>query len=127
MWPNLDKFRKIDESFKQKQKENYDHRHRAIDLPSYNKDQPVFITTREGTESVPGRVIQETRHRSYQVQIPSGIIRRNRANLHARPEPFPAAADGPEATHASSEFVRSPVVTRSRTGTNIHPPDRLNL
>ena len=67
MWPNLEEFQKVDESFKQKPKENYDCRHRAIDLPSYDKDQPVFITTREGTKSVLGRVIQETRYRSYQV------------------------------------------------------------
>ena len=75
MWPNLEEFRKIDESFKQKQKKNYDRRHRAIDFPPYDKDQPVFITTREGTDPVPGTVVQETRNRSYQVQTPSGIIR----------------------------------------------------
>ena len=122
MWPNLEEFRKIDVSFKQKQKKNYEQRHRATDLPPYDKDQPVFITTREGINSVPGRVMQETRNRSYQVQTPSGIMT-NRVNLHARPEAFPTTADRPETTCANSELVRSPVVTRSRTGTNIHSPD----
>ena len=39
-----------------------------------------------------------------------------RANLYARPETFPGTADGLEATRATSEFVRSPVVTRSCSG-----------
>jgi len=33
-WPNLDKFRKVDEDFKLKQKKKFDRRHRAVELPS---------------------------------------------------------------------------------------------
>ena len=138
-WPNLKEFQKVDESFKQKQKKNFDCRHRAKELPSFDIDQPVFVATREGTGTtgtVPGRVVQETRSRSYEVQTPTGVIRRNRSDLHARPEddhnepPIESSngEDGPQTVPQSrSEFVRSPAVTRSRTGTNTRPPDRLNL
>jgi len=49
----------------------------------------VFVANREGTGTtgaVPGRVVQETRSRSYEVQTPTGVIRCNRSDLHARPE-----------------------------------------
>ena len=89
----------------------------------------MFVATRESTTmyTVPGKVFQETRSRSYEVQTPTGLIRRNRSDLHARLEdnhiepPIESSntEDRPETMPQSRpEFVRSPVVTRSRTGTN---------
>jgi len=135
-WPDLKEFQKIDESFKLKQKRNFDRRHRVRELPSFDINQPVFVATREGSGIVPGRVVKETRNRSYEVQTPTGVVRRNRSDLHVRPEEhpielsteLPTTQEEPETmSQARPEFVRSPVLTRSRTGTNIRPPDRLNL
>ena len=58
----------------------------GIEPTSFDVDQPVFVATRESTITVPGRVFQETRSRSYEVQMPTGLIRRNRSDLHARLE-----------------------------------------
>ena len=57
-WPDLRKLMKV------LQKKIFDRQHRASELPSFNEDQPVFVTTREGTDPVPGKVAQETRNRS---------------------------------------------------------------
>ena len=128
-WPNLDKFRKIDEQFKLKQKRNFDRRHRVVELPNFGADDPVFVATRDGTDPVPGRIVQETRHRSYEVQTPTSVVRRNRSHLHSRPDESSAREEESRSSVAEPriEFSRSPVVTRSRTGTVVRPPDKLNL
>ena len=57
-WPDLQKFRKVDEQFKQKQKKNFDQRYCAIELPTFSDDEPVFITTERGIVPTPGRIVQ---------------------------------------------------------------------
>ena len=71
-WPDLQKFRKVDEQFKQKQKKNFDRRHHAIELPIFNDDEPaaVFVATERGTNPTPGRIVQTTRARSYKYKHP---------------------------------------------------------
>ena len=65
----------VDELFIQKQKKNFDRQHRAIELP-------VFVATGRDSTSTPGRIVQTSRDRSYEVQTPSGIVRRNRSCIH---------------------------------------------
>ena len=74
-----------------------------------------------GSASTPGRIVQATRDRSYEVQTPSGVVRRNRSYIHSRPEEIEVS--DPDNNPTSSG--RSPIVTRLRSGTPIHPPDRL--
>ena len=132
-WPNLDKFQEVDEGFKLKQKENFDRRHREVELPSFGVNNSVFVATRDGTDPIRGRIVQETRHRSYKVQTPSSVVRRNRSYLHSRPKDSNATMEGsepstrPSVPEPRTEFSRGPVVTRSRTGTDVRPPDRLHL
>ena len=126
-WPDLQKFRASDEQFKQTQKRNFDKRHRAMNLPEFECDDPVFVATRPGANPLPGTIVQTNRDRSYEVQIPSGVIRRNRCHLHSRPEESSPAPVTVDRSGPSVVIARSPVATRTRTGTAIHPPNRLNL
>lgn len=81
-WPNLTEFRKVDEWYKKKQQGRYDKRHRARELPEFGDDTEVFITDGRNPTVVPGRVIRSSGTRSYMVETPTGISRRNRCHLH---------------------------------------------
>ena len=83
-WPYLKSFRERDKRYKEKQKENFDSRHRVKDLPSIPDDTDVWITTE--TEPAPGRVISPAdRPRSYVMDTPSGQMVRNRSHLTVMP------------------------------------------
>ena len=51
------------------------------------------------------------------VETPAGLLRRNRQHLNQVPK-------GEESPNQET-FTREPIMTRSRTGTRIQPPDRL--
>ena len=75
--------RQREEQSKQKMKENFDRRHKAIPLPSLQKDGKVWIPEFKTS----GTVIEETRYpRSYRVQTPTGVLRRNRRDLVSLPK-----------------------------------------
>ena len=125
-WPYLDGFRQHDADFKHKQKKDYDRRHRARPLPPIPDSSDVWITS--GEEPVPGRVSGESvTPRSYNV-VPTqgGVVRRNRYHLNVFPED--SQSDSSANQDPDPEISVSPprqIMTRSRTGTAIHPPDRL--
>lgn len=117
-WPYLQEFRSANEEFKRKQKADHDRRHRVQDLPTIPDNTAVWVTT--GGHHTTGRTVT-TAHtpRSYIVRTPSGEIRRNRSQLNVVP---PATGTDTSATATRSH---SPIMTRSRTGTTITPPNRL--
>ena len=101
---------------------NYDRRHRTRTLPSLPDDQPVWVEMRG--QQVPGTVLcQASTPRSYVVETPSGEVQRNRTHLRIRAN----MNEDPMVSVASEETssVSHRPVTRSQTGTVIHPPDRL--
>ena len=117
-WPYLSGFRARNQEFKEKQKQDYDRRHRARELPDLPDDTEVFVTT--DRQPTTGRIVQAANApRSYIVDTPSGSIRCNRSQLN----PMPAASTA-NATSTTTR-TRSPIRTRSRTGTHIAPPKRL--
>ena len=78
-------FREKDKEWKERQKADYDKRHRVMNLTPLPDDQPVWVQTED--RQVAGSVIQPTATpRSYIVQTPSGQLRRNRSHLIPRPE-----------------------------------------
>ena len=80
-WPYLSDFRKRNKEFKQKQKQDFDHRHRVKELPSLPD---VFVTTDGHNTS--GRVVDTAdTPRSHVVETPSGLLRRNRSQLNVVP------------------------------------------
>lgn len=121
-WPYLKRFRELDLKQKQKQKENFDLRHRTKDLPPMSEDTETWVTTE--SEPVSGRVISTAgRPRSYVVETPSGRIERNRSQLTIVPR---ENSENSGTSHQPDVDIETPsrIMTRSRTGTAINPPDR---
>ena len=76
-WPDLERFRRQDTEFKQKQKRDHDSRHKSLPLPPIPNDTEVWITT--DTSREPARVgAPADTPRSYLIDTPRGRIRRNR-------------------------------------------------
>ena len=132
-WSYLENFSQSNEAFKKKQQWNYDRRHRARPLIPIPNDSPVWVNM--GTSNIPGRVVgQHSAPRSYIVETPSGLLRRNRHHLNPSPnlefsEPVTHSDDTEQMqTSAGDDNTEEPpprpIMTRSRTGTTIHPPER---
>ena len=88
-------------------------------------------------DKTPGQIVGPTlAPRSYLVETSSGLLRRNRSHLteipdnpepneELTPQDLPPSLPQPEPeTQAQPEAPRSPVATRSHTGTAIRPPLR---
>ena len=116
-WTFLPQFRDNNRTFKDCQKRDYDRRHRAQTLNPIPEDSDVWITSDD--QPISGRVISPaSTPTSYVVETPTGSVRRNRQHLNILP-------DGHQPNDQTKQPVREPIQTRSRTGTQIHPPDRL--
>ena len=117
-WSYLKEFREANQKFKEQQKRDYDRRHRVRSLPEIPDNTDVWITTDD--LNIPGRTVRlADTPRSYLVQTPTGELRRNRSQINVNPVPET------QLTQPSNAIPRSPIVTRSRTGTAIIPPKRL--
>ena len=82
-WPYLTSFCVKDEEQKRQQKAEYDRHHRVKPLPPLPYDELVWVRTED--RQVPGRVVQQANTpRSYMVESPSGIVRRNQSHLSPR-------------------------------------------
>ena len=90
-------------------------------IPSLPDDTTVWVDT-QGVQ-VPGRIIRTAdTPRSYMVEVPSGELRRNQAHIRPRTD-LQSSAGTPRTEDAPATYSRP--ITRSQTGTAIHPPDRL--
>ena len=76
-WPDLELLHSQDSSYKAKLKRHLDKRHRARKLPQLDGNDPVFVSSGRNSEAVPGKVIQQANKRSYVVETPTGVSRRN--------------------------------------------------
>ena len=75
--PDYSKIKKLETTRREKQKENFDSRHKARNLPPLKKGDVVWIPSHKCT----GKVITEVAPRSYTVQTSKGTLRRNRRQL----------------------------------------------
>lgn len=117
-WPYLSSFRRADQLYKEKTKEDFDRRHRVHDLPEIPDDQDVWVST--DSDAIPGTVISPAGSpRSYVVPTPTGEIRRNRHQLLVRP------GANQQTEQPELQPQTSPIKTRSRTGVILKPPERL--
>ena len=118
-WAYTKEFHRLDEEFKLRQKQYFDNRHRVKPLPDIPDDTDVWVTT-DG-QPVTGRVVTHAdAPRSYVVNTSNGsTIRRNRSQINVVPNSTSPSNSEP------SEPIREPIMTRSRTGTKITPPQRL--
>ena len=115
-WSYLQEFREDNNRFKQRQKSDYDRRHCVRDLPAIPDETEVYVTTNDNP-TTGTTLARANAPRSYVIRTPSDQIRRNRSQLNIRP-----STTRPQTEHTQD---RSPIMTRSRTGTVINPPDRL--
>ena len=125
-WSYLKDFHKKDHLFKQQQKKHYDKRHRVRDLSPIPDDTETWVNTR-GTQAY-GTVRQaDVAPRSYWVDTPSGCVRRNRQDIIVRPPEQPTSSETSEQLYSTNSSSSQPnvIATRSRTGTQIRPPERL--
>ena len=117
-WPYLADFRAQNQMFKQKQKRDFDRRHKVKELPSLPDDTKVFVTTDGHPTS--GRVVEPANApRSHIVQTQTGLLRRNRSQLNVMLTP---ERNNIQPTTQN----RAPIQTCSRIGTLIVPPVRLS-
>ena len=74
-WNCLPEFRRSDAEFKEKQKNDFDHRHRAKPLPPIPNDTPVWFYSNGKKKS--GRIVSHmAMPRSYIVQTDTGQFQR---------------------------------------------------
>eukprot|EP00731_Ephydatia_muelleri_P022771 Em0015g354a len=139
-WQYIERFRKKDKEFKDEQKRHYDQRHKCRPLPDIPDGSKVWVM--DGDIPTPATVTHQVEApRSYTVETEKGTIRRNRYHLKAVPPvPDPEGGTLPSSTEAEkmvagdqrnqiyqqTETTSPPhrIMTRSRTGTAIRPPDR---
>ena len=115
-WPYLKEFRRQDDAFKQRQKMDYDRRHRTRSLPSLPEKTTVWITSE--SQPISGTVNRPANTpRSYVTNTPNGQLRRNRMHLNVDPQ-------NQERLRVTTPSPPRRIMTRSQTGTTVRPPER---
>ena len=146
-WSYLKELKGQDTVFKARLKKDFDRRHKAYPSIPLPEGTDVWVKTK-GKDVVPGTVLSNAdTPRSYIVQTPTGQLRRNHIQLNVQPDPSVdediagqtentsdqsdrSTADRPTNLSSDSDLPQSPqylphrIMTRSQTGTVIHPPDR---
>ena len=122
-WPYLEKLKEKDAELKARQKDNFDRRHKARNLPPIQPGDPLWLPE----EKVVGRVLDKAdTPRSYVVETPKRVIRRNQGHLNPLPRPSTKTTSEPSPvkaqTPSSSPPVGQPITTRS--GREVRPPER---
>ena len=121
-WPYLNFFRQQEHRYKEQQEAQYNKRHRTQPLPPIPNDEHVWVKT-EAHKNL-GKVISTAETpKSYIVETDSGTVRRNRQHLTVIPKRTVNTPVEQESTFSGSRS--SPIMTRSKTGTAIVPPERL--
>ena len=83
-WSYLEEFRRQDGEFKQRQKQDYDHRHTVRRLPLIPDETEVWITS--CPQLIQGLATPAKAPRSYKVVTESGEVHRNRSHLNVIPD-----------------------------------------
>ena len=129
-WPYLVEFKQKNAQFKAGQIAQFDRHHRVKELGPIPDDSEVWITSED--QPIPGRVVSTgDTPRSYVVDTASGPLRRNRGQINIVPEPTSSdlsELSQPSESNESETPQSTPprrIATRSATGTQTKPPDRL--
>ncbi|XP_046396811.1 uncharacterized protein K02A2.6-like [Ischnura elegans] len=125
-WPSLTVLRDKNKVIAERQKRNYDRRHRTKELPLLPAGATVWVRDRREY----GTVVGESGHpRSYLIETGSGVIRRNRVALTLA-ERQPSISSDYEAffpdleSTAKSHSPPETGVFRTRYGRLVRPPQR---
>ena len=77
--------------YKTKMKQSYDNRHNAKELPTLNRDDPVYVRDLDR----PGTITENLPGRSHIVTTDTGTVRRNRCSLTVMPNSPTVPCDQP--------------------------------
>ena len=113
-WPHLQEYRERKKHLKEKQKADYDRRHRVLDLPPIPEETDVYVTT-NGNCTKGRTVTRADTPRSYIVSTPSGDIRSNRSYLNIDPSntrPQTTSDSRPQPYHDSQLYWNKHCPTR---------------
>ncbi|UYV77098.1 K02A2.6-like [Cordylochernes scorpioides] len=140
--PDLENLEMREKDQRHKKKTHFDIHHRARELPHLDEGTRVWVKDLR----VPGVVLEDAGSpRSYIVNSPKGILRRNRFHLLPNPQGekidmedeemespemsqcFTSTGDNTTCDREPRTFQRSPEPVKTRSGRVIKPPDRLNL
>lgn len=126
-WPYLSQFKKANCQFKDKQKRDFDKRHRVRNQSNIPDGSEVVVTTE--SRPVEGRVVQPAQTpRSYIVETPSGELRRNRGQLNIVPDHSTASSASASDTSADSipsnrtQTDKYKLNRESQLGPKLEPP-----
>ena len=120
-WTFLPEFKRLNREFKDRKKRDFDQAYKVQELPPIPDDQDVWISTERDPK--PGTVVSAAdTPRSYIVDTPTGEIQRNRSKLRVVPD-IPTGRE--PATAETRETQPRRVTTRSQSGVELKPPDRL--
>jgi hypothetical protein len=119
-WDFPDNFRQQHKNYKMEQKLQHDRCHRALPLSPIPNNTEVYINT-SGQVAIGQVVSSADAPRSYIVDTSSGLLRRNRRH----PNIIPSGSSTPDPGQETEPTAPNHTMTRSRTGTTTHPPDRL--
>ena len=117
---------KKDSELKQRQKENYDSRHRVHDLPPLTAGDRVYLPQLKTNASVQ----REYGERSYIVSTPNGLVRRNKRHLNSLPKELVTEVPQSSPQSGMKAVAVAPVPSdqenvRTRSGRVVRPPQRL--
>ena len=121
-WPYLQGFREQNQSSNEKQKRDFDRRHQVQELPAIPDETEMWM--KSDRDPVQGRVVSSSDCPSSYVidtESPTGQVHRNRCQLTVVPDRSPD-----DSQQAIEPEPARRIVTRSQTGTPIHPPERLS-
>ncbi|UYV83522.1 K02A2.6-like [Cordylochernes scorpioides] len=140
--PDLENLEMREKNQRHKKKTHFDIHHRAREFPHLDEGTRVWVKDL----GVPGMVLEDAGSpRSYIVNSPKGILRRNRFHLLPNPQGekidmedeemespemspcFTSTGDNTTCDSEPRTFQRSPEPVKTRSGRVINPPDRLNL
>ena len=111
-WPHIKNLKELHQQYREVQSKHYNRRHRVRTLPSLPEDTAVWV--QNGNSQEPGSILHPAgTPRSYIVSMPRGEVRKNRMHLRL----------GERRTQNSSDQI----MTRSKTGTEIRPPNFLRF
>uniref|UniRef100_A0A669BXN3 Gypsy retrotransposon integrase-like protein 1 n=1 Tax=Oreochromis niloticus TaxID=8128 RepID=A0A669BXN3_ORENI len=96
---NTDKLKAIEQSYRQKQRQNYNRRHRAHDMLQLNPGDKVWVSDMDTRGTV---VSMAGSPRSYIVETAKGTLRRNRYHLTRTPGAPEISVDPPETSPENS-------------------------
>ena len=123
-WTYLPMFREKNKQYKDSQKQNFDRRQRVRELSPISDNTSVWITSER--QPMEGRVVSAADSpRSYVIDTPSGQVHRNRSHLNVVPEQSMPEQPMPDNVEMETGSQPRVIMTRSQTGTEIRPPERL--